>query len=136
MLFRSQLARLSGAPAQRKGPFVQRSLAADDLDHWIPRLTQMKAKQRAKLRGVSQPRARQIVAGALVARATMKALNVSAVDVSPWALREGIILHYLQTRLNETFALPLSPLNHVTGEDTGLPRWYQDREHAQLMQTP
>jgi exopolyphosphatase / guanosine-5'-triphosphate,3'-diphosphate pyrophosphatase len=131
-----QLARLSGAPAQRKGPFVRRSLAADDLDYWIPRLIELKAKQRAKLQGVSQPRARQIVAGALVARATMKALNVSAVDVSPWALREGIILHYLQTRLNETFALPLSPLNHVTGEDTGLPRWYQDREHPQLMQTP
>jgi exopolyphosphatase/guanosine-5'-triphosphate,3'-diphosphate pyrophosphatase len=129
-----QLARLSGAPAQRKGPFVRRSLSAADLDHWIPRLTQMKAKQRAKLRGVSQPRARQIVAGALVARATMKALNVTAVDVSPWALREGIILHYLQTRLNESLTLPLSPLNHVTGEDTGLPRWYQDREHPQLMQ--
>jgi exopolyphosphatase/guanosine-5'-triphosphate,3'-diphosphate pyrophosphatase len=131
-----QLARLSGAPAQRKGPFVRRSLAADDLDYWIPRLTRLKAKERAKLRGVSQPRARQIVAGALVARAAMKALNVSAVDVSPWALREGIILHYLQTRLNETFALPLSPLNQVTGDDTGLPRWYQDREHPQLMQTP
>jgi hypothetical protein len=26
-----QLARLSGAPAQRKGPFVRRSLAPDDL---------------------------------------------------------------------------------------------------------
>jgi exopolyphosphatase/guanosine-5'-triphosphate,3'-diphosphate pyrophosphatase len=130
-----QLARLSGAPAQRKGPFVRRSLAADDLDYWIPRLIELKAKQRAKLQGVSQPRARQIVAGALVARAAMKALNVSAVDVSPWSLREGIILHYLQTRLNETFALPLSPLNHVTGENTGLPRWYQDREHPQLMQT-
>jgi exopolyphosphatase/guanosine-5'-triphosphate,3'-diphosphate pyrophosphatase len=131
-----QLARLSGAPAQRKGPFVRRSLAADDLDYWIPRLIELKAKQRAKLQGVSQPRARQTVAGALVARATMKALNVYAVDVSPWALREGIILHYLQTRLNETFTLPLSPLNHVAGEDTGLPRWYQDREHPQLMQTP
>jgi hypothetical protein len=52
------------------------------------------------------------------------------------ALREGIALHYLQTRLNETFALPLSPLNQVTGEDTGLPRRQQDREHPQLMQTP
>ena len=131
-----QLARLSGAPAQRKGPFVQRSLAAADLDYWIPRLAEMKAKQRAKLQGVSQPRAQQIVAGALVARAAMKALNVSAVDVCPWALREGIILHYLQTRLNETFALPLSPLNQVTGEDTGMPRWNQDREHPQIMQSP
>jgi exopolyphosphatase/pppGpp-phosphohydrolase len=39
----------------------------------------------------------------------MKALNVTAVEVSPWALREGIILHYLQTRLNEPLVLPCAP---------------------------
>jgi hypothetical protein len=32
------------------------------------------------------------------------------VDVSPWALREGIILHYLQTTFNQPFDLPLRPL--------------------------
>ena len=41
---------------------------------------------------------------------------MSAVDVSPWALREGIILHYLQARLNETFALPLSPLQSAASQ--------------------
>jgi exopolyphosphatase/guanosine-5'-triphosphate,3'-diphosphate pyrophosphatase len=33
-----QLARLSGAPAQRKGPFVRRYVTARDLETWIPRL--------------------------------------------------------------------------------------------------
>lgn len=33
-----QLARLSGSPAQRKGPFVRRCVTATDLETWIPRL--------------------------------------------------------------------------------------------------
>jgi exopolyphosphatase/guanosine-5'-triphosphate,3'-diphosphate pyrophosphatase len=105
-----QLARLSGSPAQRKGPFVRRSVTASDLEAWIPRLAGLSARQRAKLQGVSRPRSHQILAGAVVARATMKALNVNVVDVCPWALREGIVLHYLQTTHQESFDLPLRPL--------------------------
>jgi exopolyphosphatase/guanosine-5'-triphosphate,3'-diphosphate pyrophosphatase len=132
-----QLARLCGAPPHRKGPFVRRSLAAKDLDAWIPRLAQLKASQRANLQGVSQPRARQIVAGALVARAAMKALNVTAVEVSPWALREGIILHYLQTRLNETLDLPLRPLSQVTTGATASTRpWNEDRDYPRSVPAP
>ena len=131
-----QLARLCGAPAQRKGPFVRRSLTAKDLETCIPRLAQLKASQRAKLRGVSQGRSRQIVAGALVARAAMKALNVAGVEVCPWALREGIILHYLQTRLNESFVLPLRPLNQVTGAAASTAPWNEDRDHPRSVPTP
>ncbi|WP_411711352.1 hypothetical protein [Lentzea atacamensis] len=40
---------------------------------WIPRLARMSAAQRARLRGVSQPRARQILAGAVVAHAVSAA---------------------------------------------------------------
>jgi exopolyphosphatase/guanosine-5'-triphosphate,3'-diphosphate pyrophosphatase len=105
-----QLARLSGSPAQRKGPFARRSVTAADLQAWIPKLAGLPARQRAKLQGVSRPRSRQILAGAMVARATMKALNVNSVDVCPWALREGIVLHYLQTTHTQSFDLPLRPL--------------------------
>jgi exopolyphosphatase / guanosine-5'-triphosphate,3'-diphosphate pyrophosphatase len=105
-----QLARLSGAPAQRKGPFVRRTVTARDLESWIPRLAALRAAQRAKLQGVSRSRSGQVVAGALAARAAMKALNIDSVDVCPWALREGIILHYLQTTFNQSFDLPLRPL--------------------------
>jgi exopolyphosphatase/guanosine-5'-triphosphate,3'-diphosphate pyrophosphatase len=112
-----QLARLSGAPAQRKGPFVRRYVTARDLETWIPRLATLRARERAKLQGVSRSRSRQIVAGAIAARAGMKALNVGSVDICPWALREGIILHYLQA-FNQSFDLPLRPLNGSTyGQD-------------------
>lgn len=112
-----QLARLAGAPPQRQGPFVRRSLSAADLEMWIPRLAALRAKQRANLRGISRPRARQVIAGAVVARAAMKAVNVPSVDICPWALREGIFLHYLQTTLNESFDLPLRPLAGADGAE-------------------
>jgi exopolyphosphatase/guanosine-5'-triphosphate,3'-diphosphate pyrophosphatase len=105
-----QLARLAGAPPQRKGPFARRTLNAEDLSHWIPRLAKLSAEERARLRGISAPRAKQILAGAIVARATMGALDVAEVSICPWALREGIMLHYLQSTLDDTWALPLQPL--------------------------
>src|SRR5438067_7763584 len=108
-----QLARLSGAPAQRKGPFVRRSVTARDLEAWIPRLATLRARDRAKLQAVSRSRSRPLAAGAIAARAGMKALNVGSVDICPWALREGIILHYLQA-FNQSFDLPLRPLNGST----------------------
>lgn len=54
----------------------------------------------------------------------MKALNVNSVDVCPWALREGIVLHYLQSTHNESFDLPLRPLIGATYREdkpTGAP---------------
>jgi exopolyphosphatase / guanosine-5'-triphosphate,3'-diphosphate pyrophosphatase len=105
-----QLARLSGSPAQREGPFVRRRVTAADLEVLIPQLAGLRARKRAKLPGVSRSRSQQILAGAVTARAAMKALNVDSVDVCPWALREGIVLHYLQTTHNQSFDLPLRPL--------------------------
>jgi exopolyphosphatase/guanosine-5'-triphosphate,3'-diphosphate pyrophosphatase len=103
-----QLARLAGAPPQREGPFVPRTLTANDVSQWIPRLARRRADQRAKLTGISEPRASQILAGAVVAKSTMEALNVG---LCPWALREGIMLHYLQSSLNQTWSLPLQPVS-------------------------
>jgi exopolyphosphatase/guanosine-5'-triphosphate,3'-diphosphate pyrophosphatase len=105
-----QLARLTGAAPQRKGPFVARDLAVADLREWIPRLAKVPAAERARLRGISRPRARQVVAGALAAEATLSALDVPRVEVCPWALREGILLRHLE-RVADTPSLPLQPLS-------------------------
>lgn len=102
-----QLARLAGAPPQREGPFVRRELTIEDVRRWIPRLARMSAAQRARLRGVSQPRARQLLAGAHV---TMSALGVERVRICPWALREGIMLQHLETMSDTNVTLPLQPL--------------------------
>ena len=44
---------------------------------------------------MSAGRAHQLVAGALVAMAAMRALQVSELQICPWALREGIIFRRL-----------------------------------------
>jgi exopolyphosphatase/guanosine-5'-triphosphate,3'-diphosphate pyrophosphatase len=61
----------------------------------IPRLIDMTTEARAKLPGVSSGRAEQIVAGAIVARAGLERLGISDVEICPWALREGVILKWL-----------------------------------------
>ena len=52
----------------------------------------MTAADRAELEGINSDRSHQIVAGALVAEAAMRALNLDKLEICPWALREGVIL--------------------------------------------
>ncbi|HZC53452.1 MAG TPA: hypothetical protein VE441_13275 [Mycobacterium sp.] len=113
-----QLARLTGSPPQRKGPFVARHVRVRDLNSWIPRLQRLPAHKRAALRGISGSRAQQILAGALVAKLTMDALDIQSADVCPWALREGIMLHYLQTTQGDSWPMPLQHIDpdHVLTE--------------------
>ncbi|NUS57093.1 MAG: Ppx/GppA family phosphatase [Streptomycetaceae bacterium] len=90
-----QLARIAGASASSEGPYVKRVLTGAALVDWLPRLAAMSTEQRAGLPGVSEGRAAQLVAGAVVADAALDLLNVSQLEICPWALREGIILRRL-----------------------------------------
>jgi exopolyphosphatase/guanosine-5'-triphosphate,3'-diphosphate pyrophosphatase len=89
--FRS-LARICGAAASTEGPLVRRVLPADELADWIPKLIAMNPDELALLPGVSPSRTHQIVPGALVAEAVMDIFDLPALEVCPWALREGVIL--------------------------------------------
>jgi len=117
-----QLARLAGAPPQRKGPFIQRRLTRTAIKDSIPRLATLSADERAKLRGISALRGHQILAGAVIANTTLKALNVETVDLCPWALREGIILRHLEQIVYEA-ELPLQPV---------IPSHIQDGRHTNV----
>ena len=99
--FRS-LARLTGAAPSGAGPRVKRTLTAAGLRQLIAFISRMTAADRAELEGVSAERAPQIVAGALVAEASMKALSIDTVDICPWALREGLILRKLDSEADGT----------------------------------
>lgn len=87
-----QLARVCGAAPASEGIYVPRTLKAADLHEVVPRLAAMSASQRASLPGVSEGRASQLLAGAVVAEAAMDLLDVDELAVCPWALREGLIL--------------------------------------------
>ena len=99
--FRS-LARLTGAAPSAAGPRVKRTLTATGLRQLISFISRMTTADRAELEGVSAERAPQIVAGALVAEASMRALSIETVEICPWALREGLILRRLDSQTDDT----------------------------------
>ena len=86
------LARLTGSAPSSAGPYVKRTLTAPGLRQLISFISRMTAADRADLEGVSSNRSHQIVAGALVAEASMRALDIEKLEICPWALREGVIL--------------------------------------------
>ncbi|KMS91011.1 MULTISPECIES: Ppx/GppA phosphatase family protein [Streptomyces] len=90
-----QLARIAGAARSAEGPYVQRELKRESLEAWVPRLSGMTVEQRAELPGVSEGRAGQLLAGALVAEGAMDLFGVEKLEICPWALREGVILRRL-----------------------------------------
>ncbi|WP_043685430.1 Ppx/GppA phosphatase family protein [Streptomyces xylophagus] len=90
-----QLARLAGAARSADGLYVQRELKRESLEAWVPRLAGMTTAQRAVLPGVSEGRAEQLLAGAMVAEGAMDLFGVETLEVCPWALREGVILRRL-----------------------------------------
>ena len=59
------------------------------------KLSEMDEGTRAKLPGVSENRASQIVAGSLVAESVMRNLDIKELEICPWALREGVVLKWM-----------------------------------------
>ncbi|MEV5873338.1 Ppx/GppA phosphatase family protein [Streptomyces sp. NPDC052101] len=90
-----QLARIAGAARSAEGLYVQRELKRESLEAWVPRLAGMTDDQRRELPGVSEGRAGQLLAGALVAEGAMDLFGVESLEICPWALREGVILRRL-----------------------------------------
>jgi exopolyphosphatase / guanosine-5'-triphosphate,3'-diphosphate pyrophosphatase len=91
------LARLTGAAPYSAGLRVERELTLAGLDQLVGFVSRIESSALAELRGVSPDRAHQVPAGAVVAAATMRALDVPCVRICPWALREGVILRRLDS---------------------------------------
>jgi exopolyphosphatase/guanosine-5'-triphosphate,3'-diphosphate pyrophosphatase len=95
------LARLAGAAPYAAGLRVPRELSAIGLSQVIGFVSRIESGALAELQGVSAQRAHQVPAGAVVAQAAMRAVDVPFVRICPWALREGVILRRLD-QLEET----------------------------------
>jgi exopolyphosphatase/guanosine-5'-triphosphate,3'-diphosphate pyrophosphatase len=85
------LARICGDWVDGNG----KKLRIDSLRKITPRLAEMSQEDRVELPGVSNTRAKQITAGAFVAEAVMRNLDIDELEICPWALREGIVLKWL-----------------------------------------
>ncbi|MGV9455514.1 Ppx/GppA phosphatase family protein [Streptomyces sp. NPDC003635] len=91
-----QLGRLCGAAPGRDGPFTERLMHRRDLRGAIERLATLPAAERARLPGISAPRAAQSLAGAVVGHTVMKLTGLRTVTVCPWAIREGVLLRHIE----------------------------------------
>jgi exopolyphosphatase/guanosine-5'-triphosphate,3'-diphosphate pyrophosphatase len=92
-----QLSRIAGAAPSGDGPYVRRLLKRSDIAALAERLPALQPSEREGLPGVSAGRVPQLPAGAIVADAVMDLLDISQLEICPWALREGVILRRLDT---------------------------------------
>ncbi|MCH6231779.1 Ppx/GppA family phosphatase [Microbacterium sp. CFH 31415] len=91
------LAKLAGRPVPGWPGSERMLLPRASLASWIPRLAKIPAPVRQELPGITADRTFQIVAGAVVLDEAMRALGVDELEVSPWALREGVLLRYIES---------------------------------------
>jgi exopolyphosphatase/guanosine-5'-triphosphate,3'-diphosphate pyrophosphatase len=91
------LAKLAGFPVPGWSGIERMVLPRTALKDWIPRLARIPAEARQELPGITPDRTFQIVAGAVVLHQAMKAMEVDELEVSPWALREGVLLRYIES---------------------------------------
>ncbi|WP_106816595.1 Ppx/GppA phosphatase family protein [Microbacterium timonense] len=91
------LAKLVGYPVPGWSGIERMLLPRASLSSWIPRLARIPASARQELPGITPDRTFQIVAGAVVLHEAMRALDVDELEVSPWALREGVLLRYIES---------------------------------------
>ena len=85
------LARLSGDWFDGNG----KNIKVEAIRKISAKLSEMDDSSRAKLPGVSENRASQIVAGAFVAESVMRNLDIKELEICPWALREGVVLKWM-----------------------------------------
>ena len=85
------LARLSGDWFDGTG----KNITVEAVRKISAKLSEMDESTRAKLPGVSENRASQIVAGSLVAESVMRNLDIKELEICPWALREGVVLKWM-----------------------------------------
>ena len=85
------LARLSGDWFDGTG----KNITVEAIRKISAKLSEMDENTRAKLSGVSENRASQIVAGSLVAESVMRNLDIKELEICPWALREGVVLKWM-----------------------------------------
>lgn len=91
------LAKLAGYPVPGWTGAERLRLPRSALGSWIPRLARLPASARQELPGITPDRTFQIVAGAVVLHTAMAELGVDELEISPWALREGVLLRYIES---------------------------------------
>lgn len=124
-----QLARFAGTKVDA-GPRARRILRRRDLKGLAARLAALSPEQRANLPGIAGGRARQILAGAIIAETLFDALDVQQVEICPWALREGVLLRRLSPLLTPDSLHQIQLIQAASDPDTPTLDRYRAARHT------
>lgn len=91
------LATLAGRRVSSVPSYDRVELGRDELESWIPRLARIPASARQELPGITPDRTFQIVAAAVCLHTAMHLLAIPVLEISPWALREGVLLRFIES---------------------------------------
>ena len=91
------LATLAGRKVPSIPSYDRVELSRDELGAWNPRLAKIPASARQELPGITPDRTFQIVAAAVCLHTAMEVLRIDSLEVCPWALREGVLLRYIES---------------------------------------
>ncbi len=112
---------------------VRTELRRDDFRSLYKKLLAMDLKQRRRLPGLDPRRARQIVAGAVLVDYLLTRLDIPKLEVSDRALREGMILDYLQTHWPQVrLAAEIIEPRRRSVVELGRRCHYDERHHQQV----
>src|SRR5215467_4480871 len=89
------LARLAGAAPSGAGLRAPRQLTRTGVHQILGFIRHIPSSALGDMDGVDPRRAGQLLAGAIVANASMQRFDLESLDICPWALREGVILRRL-----------------------------------------
>ncbi|HEY8667708.1 MAG TPA: Ppx/GppA phosphatase family protein [Tepidisphaeraceae bacterium] len=93
------LAAMCGTEVHTNGEAAPAVIERGRFEKLLGKLLAMKAKDRANLRGLDEQRQEQIVAGALLVNEIFQRLNLNNIQICAPALREGILLDYLERHI-------------------------------------
>ncbi len=87
-----------------KGKRVRRPerLHRHKVTEWIPHLATLDHEERIALPGISRTRSYRALAGAVLAEALLRVLDIDTVEICPWGLREGLVLRFLEAYEQES----------------------------------
>jgi exopolyphosphatase / guanosine-5'-triphosphate,3'-diphosphate pyrophosphatase len=86
----------NGKSKQLPAQPTETEIAFSELVQFNEKLLSMNQAARRSLPGINSQRAEIVIAGGYILEAAMKALRINSLRTCDWALREGVILDYLQ----------------------------------------
>ena len=105
-------------------------LTAETVNLLAGHLAKTSRRERSKLEGLDQLRAGNVVAGSQLAALAMQAFGLNRLVLTPWALREGVIIDHLKREARSTEAATVGSGKRLSSVVGFAHRYSWDEAHS------